>query len=348
MKSASALCADLITDLAELEELSPEWTELWNRCPGATPFQRPEWVLSWTQAFRPSVLRVIAVRQDTKLVGLAPLFLYRSGTERILAPLAASVSDYLDWLVDPADSAAILDCVFAGLNSLGQSWDRLDMTDLPGTSALLKGALDDWSWERGVETACPVLRLAPAVKSVEEMLSAKQRHNLRTARHRIERAGQGRIELATRDTLAEFLAALMRLHAMRWNRCGTPGMLAGKLVQEFHRMATQGLLERNVLRLYGLRFQNELIATLYALAEREVVYCYLQGFEPAYGKFSPGAQIVAAVIDDALREGKKEVDFLRGREAYKYSWGARDQETYRLCLRKRAGIQLPAPRVSAA
>jgi CelD/BcsL family acetyltransferase involved in cellulose biosynthesis len=75
-----------------------------------------------------------------------------------------------------------------------------------------------------------------------------------------------------------------------------------------------------------------LIATLYALVESDVVYCYLQGFDPAYKALSPGAQILAAVIDDAVREAKASVDFLRGREPYKYVWGAADRDTYRLCL----------------
>lgn len=334
----------VISNLDALEELASDWTDLWNRCPGATPFQRAEWVLAWTKAFRPRDVYGIEVRDGEKLVGLAPLFRYRSGSENILAPLAASISDYLDWLIDPAASKGVLERIFNAIES-SIEFDRLDLIDLPQHSCLLNFVSQDWDCEKSVETACPVLFLPETAKSVEEIIASKLRHNLRTARRRMKRAGPSQVELATEATLDEFLAAMMHLHGARWTHCGLPGVLAENAVQEFHRIAARGLLQQNVLRLYGLRFNGQFIATLYALAEQDTMYCYLQGFNPAYKEFSPGAQILGAVIDDAIRDGKMRVDFLRGREAYKYAWGAVDQETYRLSLRLRAGVR---PRKSPA
>ncbi len=37
--------------LAELEALAPAWSELAGRDPLATPFQRPEWLIPYCQAF---------------------------------------------------------------------------------------------------------------------------------------------------------------------------------------------------------------------------------------------------------------------------------------------------------
>ena len=36
---------------AEVERLVPEWQALWRRIPDATPFQSPEWLLSWWSCF---------------------------------------------------------------------------------------------------------------------------------------------------------------------------------------------------------------------------------------------------------------------------------------------------------
>jgi CelD/BcsL family acetyltransferase involved in cellulose biosynthesis len=346
MSATLNLSTRVLTDLVALEQLSSEWNELWNRCPGATPFQRPEWVLSWTQAVLPEQLYVIEVRRHHTLVGLAPLFLYRSEQEQVLAPLAASVSDYLDWLIEPSGCMEILHRIFEVLESSEISWHRLDLTDVPGTSPLLELDFRDWDCERSLETACPVLNLPLEAKSVEEILSAKPRHNLRTSRRRTERVGKAKIEIANEATLNEFLEAMTNLHGSRWADCGASGVLADDHVQEFHRHAAPALLRRNVLRLYGFRLNGRLIATLYALAERNTVYCYLQGFDPAYSALSPGVQILAAVIDDALRDGKSTVDFLRGREAYKYHWGAHDQQTYRISLRHRTSARI-SPTIAA-
>jgi CelD/BcsL family acetyltransferase involved in cellulose biosynthesis len=175
----------------------------------------------------------------------------------------------------------------------------------------------------------------------------RQRKNLRTARNRTTRAGEARIEVADATQLPEFLHAMFRLHTARWQGFGMPGVLSEVTIQDFHQRSAPGLLRAGLLRFYGLRFCGDLIAVLHTLWGRNTVYCYLQGFDPAYSFFSPGLQIIAAVIEDAIRAGKLAVDFLRGREAYKYSWGARDRSTTHLQLSRRELVQHSSPRVAA-
>jgi CelD/BcsL family acetyltransferase involved in cellulose biosynthesis len=47
--------------------------------------------------------------------------------------------------------------------------------------------------------------------------------------------------------------------------------------------------------------------------------------------------LVGCAIEAAAEEGAREFDFLRGREAYKYRWGARDRPTFGRRLRSRQG-----------
>ena len=73
----SALIADVglrgcvLHDLASAERLLPEWRDLWSRCPHATTFQHPEWLLAWMQSFEPSHPLLIEVRCNDRIVGLA-------------------------------------------------------------------------------------------------------------------------------------------------------------------------------------------------------------------------------------------------------------------------------------
>ena len=335
-----------LTDLSALKDISAEWTNLWSRCPAATSFQRPEWLTSWVQAFRPQGILVVAARRRQELVGLAPMFHYKWGDERVLAPIGASISDYLDWLLEPDHSAEILEGIFECFENGDRHWTRLDLTDIPPDSALLtKRKFGDCEIEHSSDNACPVLQLPSSFEKLEESLPSKFRHNLRTARRRSERAGEISIEVADEDKLPEFLAAMLDLHRARWTELGMPGMLAETRVQEFHQLAAPALLEQKVLRLYGMRLKGNLIATLYALSEQHVVYCYLQAFDPAYAHLSPGVQILAAVLEDAIRYGKREVDFLRGREPYKYLWGARDRQTYRIAMRR--PVRVFSPNIAA-
>jgi CelD/BcsL family acetyltransferase involved in cellulose biosynthesis len=77
------------------------------------------------------------------------------------------------------------------------------------------------------------------------------------------------------------------------------------------------------------------LAVLYGFVEKDTLYCYLQGLDPAAAHRSPGTVLVGMVLEDAAREGLGAVDFLRGREAYKYAWGAVDAPALRRRLEPR-------------
>jgi CelD/BcsL family acetyltransferase involved in cellulose biosynthesis len=67
------------------------------------------------------------------------------------------------------------------------------------------------------------------------------------------------------------------------------------------------------------------VAIFYGFAHNDSVYFYLSGYDPSLEKLSPGTVIVAYAIEQAVREGAKAFDFLRGAEDYKYAWGAQDR-----------------------
>jgi CelD/BcsL family acetyltransferase involved in cellulose biosynthesis len=324
-----------LSELDAVRRLAPEWSELWQRGPHATPFQRPEWLLPWIESFRPHELWVLEIREHDSLMAIAPLFAYKSGNgERALAILGAGISDYLDFIVDPARVDEVSRAIFEFLKQCEAEWDRLELLDLPAGSlvrAVRPGC--EWNAESGEHDVCPRLLLPSGGGELRQVIPSRQHRNLRTAINRMRRAGEMQVTVASRATLTEHLDGLLHLHCMRWRESGKPGVLANAAVREFHQRAAPLLLHAGVLRLYGLRLNGQLIATVYTLWERDAVYLYLQGFDPVYAEYSPGMQIVAAVIEDALREGKEAIDFLRGPEAYKYIWGARDETTYRIVLR---------------
>lgn len=340
MKRAIDLDVRLVTEVTSLDRLAPEWSDLWSRSRHLSPFQRPEWLLPWVHAFRPQEISTIEVRQRERLVGLAPMFIHCREGERVLVPIGAGVSDYLDWLVDFAMQAEVVWSMLSFLDVNCASFDRVEIFDLPKTSTLLNlfttASIAEYD-------TCAILRWDQSVQRSAQVLSRHQRRNLRNARNRSQRRGSVAIELANHSTLPEFLDALLRLHRARWTRLKMPGVLDDKAVQQFHREATEALLNCGVLRLYALRLDGVIIAVLYAMEERDMFYCYVQGFDPRYGDLSPGAQILAAVIEDAVWKGKCAVDFLRGRETYKYSWGAKDEPTYRVILPKSHGRGIPIP-----
>lgn len=121
---------------------------------------------------------------------------------------------------------------------------------------------------------------------------------------------------------------LFTLHAKRWQRRGLPGVLGTSEQQTFYRRAFRALKETSTIELFTLRVATFPIAVLAALCHNRVLYYYIGAFDPEYSRFGLGNLIIRRVIEFAAKGGYSSFDFLRGQEAYKYKWGARDQETW--------------------
>lgn len=327
----------VLTRREQLGALRGPWDVLWQRCPEATTFQRPEWLLPWCRELGPEEVLVLSCWSERELVGLAPLAIHHLGAERVVALLGAGISDYNDVLAAPGAEVAVAEAVFACLLERADAWDLADFGDLPGSSPLLAAeAPRGWSDEVEQHEACPRVIL-PEGASPDRLFPPEIRARLGRARRRLARAGAVRVDVASEEHVDELLDALFANHRARWEARGTGGVL-GERLWPFHREVAHGLAARGALRLFGLRLDGRIIASLYGLAERDGLASYITGFDPALAWYSPGLVMLASAIEHAAAEGARFVDFLRGREPYKYEWGAVDRWTYRRRLRhERAG-----------
>lgn len=316
----------ILTDPAQLHEIADEWGELHQRCPGPTPFQRPEWVLAWMDAFSPKDIASIEVRHDNRLIGVAPLLVYPREQQRVLAFMGGGVSDYLDFLTEPEHANQVVLAVLEQAKKI-DGWDTLDLTDLSANSILHRTVLARFSTPHD---HCSAMALSATENELLQPLSKKQRANLRNARSRLMRAGESRFEVAVQETLPEFLSELFRLHASRWSQVGQPGVLADERLKAFHENVAPKLVATGHLRLYRLSLEHRTVAVVYALAGGSTLFCYLQGFDPEFAFVSPGTQLMFFAIQDAVRLGIRKFDFLRGGEDYKRHWRAQTEITCRI------------------
>jgi CelD/BcsL family acetyltransferase involved in cellulose biosynthesis len=321
-----ALEVDEVTISAELEALAPAWEDLWRRAPAATPFQSPAWLLPWWQEVGDGELRVVLARRSGRLVGLLPM--YRQHGSGKLLPLGIGISDYLDGLFAADDAPAVASALLRRLVDR-RDWRRCELHPLRQGSPLLEARAPPGCGDEVLDfEPCPVVAIPAGARDLDEFLPRKIRGNIRYFQKRAEQAGRVSFETATAFTRAEFLDALFRLHETRWRQLQQPGVLADPAIRRFHRAATPLLLRAGLLRLHALRLDQRIIAVTYVLHLRQRTYLYISGFDPEYAPLSPGTLMFGHSIAHAMGEGAREFDFLRGRERYKYFWGARDRPCY--------------------
>ncbi len=178
----------------------------------------------------------------------------------------------------------------------------------------------------------PYIPLPSSFEEYLSMLGKKERHELRRKIRRASIAAPGssfRVTL-TREEFERDFPSFVGLH--RQSNIGKAEFMDDRMEGFFREMA-EGFLSAGLLRLVFLSRKGVDIASALQIAWDGVLLLYNSGFDPNYREASPGLVLLARSIEDAIRNGFREYDFLRGGERYKYDLGGRDRIVYRAIVR---------------
>lgn len=324
-----ALDAEELHGVEALEALRPEWSDLCDRCPWATPFQRPEWLLPWARHFGGEATEAITLRDDA-LAGLLPLYFLRHGSERVVELLGLGLSDYLDVVLDPARAPGGAQRLVEQLLRRGEIWNTLSFDALRLGSPLLQVTFPP-GWREDIAPRMPTLVLP--LEQLESRQSRRLRASLRQSHRRAALAGGARFEQVRGTAVTPALEALFLLHQRRWNQRGQPGLFASEAVRAFVREVAREFEAAGKLRLYTLRVGGRLAAVDLGFRDGERAFACASGFDLAFGRLRPGLLLTEHSLLAAREEGARTFDFLRGQEPHKLLWGAEEQVVCRRELR---------------
>lgn len=100
----------------------------------------------------------------------------------------------------------------------------------------------------------------------------------------------------------------------------------------FFREVAEGFLASDRLRLAFLSAQGVDVASVFQFRTDSALLLYNSGYDPSLRTANPGLVLIARSIGQAIDEGFREYDFLRGTERYKYDLGGVDRVVYRLTV----------------
>ena len=313
----------VVDRLEDWARLSPQWDELVGRCRNATPFHRPQWLLPWWRNLGDGALYVLAFVDGDSLKGLLPLFIHQWDGRRQVTIAGTGITDFIGLL---ATADCETQCANLALEQLANDkdrWDRCDWPDLAGDNPLLTASpsgLKIWSAREGSWTRSPL----------DSLPSHNLARDIRYATARLSRMGELRFETRRSVQDAE-LRELLTLHTRRWQAGGgIASMLDARASQQMLQDAARSFNSTGTIRLYTTRWNGYLIAGILAWVDRGRVYGYVTAFDPDFARFSPGTLMLNYARADASAEGARCWEFLRGREPYKYRWGAAESPSFRV------------------
>ncbi len=306
---------DIIDDFNDLVGFAPAWSSFARTIDDLTPFQLPEWLLTWWRHFGSGQLRVLVFRHGDLINGVVPCFLHDWQGLRQITLIGSGISDYVEPAISPESCSAVVEHLRAYLQS-GSDWDLCNWQDLSFNTPLrgLASTVTD-------ETECYVLHLQGNFEEYWGARSKSLRQNVRRDRQKAELRAPLNFEVLSRAD-AEAMEALIQLHAARWRKHGQPGMIDRNSSAGFLDDIARGFEKRDMLRIFVLRFEGQIAAVILGFQHAGTVFNYLTAFDPQFEALGLGRTLLYESIRYSFEQGYRAWDFLRGNEPYKIWWGA--------------------------
>src|SRR5689334_6971611 len=322
------LVIERIGSLDQFRDLRDEWSELLQASASRRLFLTWEWMHTWCRhLLEDRQLHLLTVRCGGELVAIAPLALRPSRPQRVL-PFSAleflgmgSVgSDYLDLLIRRGHEDAVQGALAAYLTEHKFILELSRVEASAAQASALARQLRRHGWDAKTTTTdtCPLIDLSRHTwESYLASLGSTHRYNWRRRLKGLEKQWKVRLDLArSEDQRAESMRVLIALHQRRWHQRGSPGAFHTSGLVGFHEEISRLALQPRGLRPYVLRLDENPAAALYGFSYNGTFYFYQSGFDPGLGKHSVGLVLMGLAIRNAIEEGAKVYDFLRGDEPY--------------------------------
>jgi len=326
----------VVTRREELAALVTRWDELAQKDRRDGFFRTSGWCLPWMKYLRPNAqpFMIVVSGDDGKIAGIAPLcaLSYCNLGFRLRAlslPGREVVSgDFLDFVTEAESRPAVIDAVLDFLREAASKWSLLVMGEMIEGGDLHRAVNNmarrsGFAIRRQEERICPYIELPTSFDEyLASLTSSSRSHIRRRVREVIEKKG-ARIDVYSEpDEIVPRLNTLIRLHLNRWRSDNLPGTLGRPGFASFLREVCTTPPIGSRCRLYILTHRETPVAALLAFHFSQSALYYQAGWDPdsPLAQHSPGVVIMARSISDAIDQGLRYYEFLRGDESYKSRW----------------------------
>ena len=287
----------------------------------------PEWLRAWWDVFGGDAdLSLLSVHHQEHVIGLAPLQL-KGGSAAFIGSI--DVCDCLDFIVAAGSEAEFFEVLLDHLNQQGIT--KLELGFLrPGSTVL--SHLVRLAEKRGCfvstsrEDVTLELELPATWEDYLAMLNGKQRHEVKRKFRRLAEAGDINLRILEDPAqITQHQAAFFELFKLSSDE--KAAFLTEKMVSFFEALAG-ATAESKILRLYLLELNEVPAAVAMCFGFNGALHLYNSGFDPRFQTLSVGLLCNVLSIKDAIKNGRKKYDFLKGAETYKYRLGGREVPLY--------------------
>lgn len=344
----------LVREPSEFFTMRDTWNDLLKRSRADTIFLTWEWMYTWWECFGTGKkLFIIIAEDDSGIVGIAPLHITRERffglrTLKHIEFLGSTgvITEYQDFIILQDREDEILPCFLDIIFNNSPEWDVMNFVSMKQDGLNLKKmrAYCDKKDKEYLEynlIISPYIELSQSLDEYMKSLSNKSRWKLKDYRKKLEK--DRLVELVeTNDVMAvqKDLEIITMLHQKRWQEKGGSGSFNNSREDywKFHRKVAKKFFENGWLYLLKLVVEGKPVAGHYSFIYGNIVYCHTVGFDPEWSNFNVGSVLQLLAIENTIRKGAREFDFLRGTEQYKYYWTKKERISVDTVILRSKGI----------
>ncbi|PYS55834.1 MAG: hypothetical protein DMG13_02375 [Acidobacteria bacterium] len=317
---------EVIEDLPALRGLESEWNEV---APpkDVEPWQSFSWIEAAATAYSQNhLLRIITVRKDGRLAGIAPMVLKPS--EQPLKPLRL---DFLggEELKEPnrfiARDPAALDLLVDVIVS--QHMYPIRLSRMPGDSEnvnYLKSKFKQAGWMTAT-LSMPY----PYVDLKDNPIKSSLKEDLRRARRKAEAFGKVRSEVLdapSKEELMKHLETAFIIEGSGWKGKNGSAIVSTEPRRQFFERYACSAWKDGTLRLGFLMIDNTPVAVQYAIESANSYWLLNVGYDEKYQECSPGKLLLGESIKEAAKSGLVRYNFLGKEEPWTRRWTTNAQD----------------------
>ena len=314
------------------DQLEKTWSHMLPNCHFNTIFITPEWQATWWKRFKYNSTPLIEVVTSGKeAIGVIPLLC--EGEEATFIG-DSSVYDYMDFPVLKGHGKEFFSIAWERLKSM--DWKNLRLESIPENSPTLEylpdiAKLDGFAVDLHESDTTPCMELPNSWEDYLSGLRKKDRHELRRKLRRLESNADFKqyIVQITQDSVEKNMEEFFRLMALSSEDKGA--FLTVQNKEFFVDLALQ-FSTTDQYKLFFMEVDGTKVAACICFSYEDTYLLYNSGYDPEKSSLSVGLLNKALTIQEAIKLGVKEYNFLRGTERYKYHLGASDRAVFDLVV----------------
>lgn len=308
----------VLTTLQQLKSIKSSWLKLEKIAQVKSVFNSYDWVETWATHYQEYIekLLILTYWKDDELCCLIPLYVkpkcpylafYISSYEPAEIETCSEAQDFMslshDTLIPPS---LFIHHMFV------ERVRQIRFSNLSSSSFLFS-----WLEKVGGFKSYRRSRVRFCVKGTEglSILERKTRRNRKAA----EKCNMTVKKVARVEEFYFIFEELVRLNSKRWLSKGLPAIFLNEPFLSFHRELAEKLLTNNLLSLYYLQFNEQIIAVNYGVVSGDNIIFYQNGVDTEFKpNVSPGMILHLAQINEAMDSGYKAYDLMSSSDEKSY------------------------------